>query len=77
MTQEEHDELYGPPPPELFDEIVWTEMEDQDVDPDWEEPVYGNYEPIYLENDVADEDYELPNFDDFENVFSRHYFEPG
>ena len=67
-----YEEIYGPPPEGLFDEEVFTTFEEPEVNDNWVEPQYGDYYPIYEEN------YELPpEFEDFENVFSNSYFEPG
>ena len=47
--------------------------DESDVPEDWEPPVYGNYEPLYFE----DTEFDMPAFEDFNNVFSGNYFEPG
>ena len=59
------------PPAELFEGPVFdTTYVEQDVYPDWVEPSYGNYEPLY------DANYVMPRTNE-EKVWSSAYLEPG
>lgn len=45
-----YEEINGTPPEEVFTNDVFSEFVDPGDYPDWVEPTYGNYEPLYFED---------------------------